>query len=199
MTWKTHLVGGLAAGTGAVALIQTISGIDMTAIENLVPVMATAGISALLADVDEKNSKAGRTLLPVSMIFWFMQSVIKILSFFTFGRLKRKIKSNTQFLMHRGICHYPITLAIISLIGLLVITALSNNKKWYMMLLAFVVGYLSHILLDLISGKIAILFPVSKKRFGVKLFEYNGIGENLFVLPTLIFLTVVLLIKMVRI
>lgn len=199
MTWRTHLAGGVAAGTGAVVIIQNIGGIDMTAIESIVPMMATAGFSALLADVDEKNSKAGRALLPVSMIFSFLQFIIKLLCFVTFGELKRKIKRNTQFLMHRGICHYPITLAVISLTGLVAIAVTGNNKNWYLVLIAFTVGYLSHILLDLISGKIAILFPISIKRIGLRLFKYNGLGENLVVLPALVAITVILAEKIVRV
>lgn len=198
MTWKTHMAGGMAAGTGAVALIQNIGGIDMTAIQNIVPIVIISGISALLADVDEKESKAGQVLLPVSMVFWLLQSIIKILSLFTFGNLRKRIRSNTQFVMHRGICHYPITLAVLFVIGLMAIVILSGDGKWYLILMAFTVGYFSHILLDLISGKIALFFPISKKRIGIRLFKYNGIGEKILVLPALIIATVIMMAKIVR-
>lgn len=198
MTWRTHLVGGLAAGTGTAAIIKTVGSIDLTSIESLVPIVVTAGISALLADVDEKNSKAGRALLPVSMVFWILQTFIKILSVFTFGKVKKRLKRNTKFLMHHGICHYPITLAVLLLIGFVIITAMNGSNMWYIILIAFTAGYLSHILLDLISGKIAIFFPISKKEVGLRIFKYNGTGENLIVLPALVIATIIMALKVVR-
>ena len=61
--------------------------------------------------------------------------------------------------------------------GLLVIATLSASA-----------GYLSHILLDLISVKINVFGPFSSKRIGIRLFTTDGIVEKLLVRPLLLFL-----------
>lgn len=198
MTWKTHLIGGVAACAGTVLLCHKVTEVNIQ-MDGLVPVLIVSGVSALLPDVDEIRSKAGRALLPVSLIFFIIQSVIKIVTVFTFGKLRRKIKENTAFLMHHGICHYPITILFTSTAACIAAIVLSDNKRmWLILVAAFTIGLLSHIILDIVSGKIALFFPISKKRMGIKLIETSGALETMIVRPALLILCITLITRIMR-
>ncbi len=198
MTWKTHLLGGIAASAGAALLYHNISD-KVIPYDVLVPGLVISGLSALLPDVDEIKSKAGKILLPVSLLFFVVQTLIKIITAFTFGKLKRRIRENTSFLMHRGICHYPITVFFISIAAGISVIIFANDKRiWLMHVLAFTIGLLSHIILDIVSGRIALLFPFSKKRIGMKLFESGGAMETMIARPALLILCIMTITKIVR-
>lgn len=195
MTWKTHLIGGCAAGAGSMLLYTHITDSSI-AIQISAPFIAISGVSALLPDVDEIKSKAGRILLPVSLVFFIMQAIIKIMTIFTFGRTKQRIKENTSFLMHRGICHYPITFFTITLAACITIMVCANSKEvWLIRIFAFTIGIVSHILLDIVSGKIALLFPLCKKKIGIKIVESGSGLETFIVRPALLVLCLATIMK----
>lgn len=198
MTWKTHLIGGVAACAGTALLYHKALKANIQ-IDTLAPALIISGASALLPDIDEIKSKAGRVLLPVSLIFFILQSMIKMVTALTFGKLRRRIKENTAILMHRGICHYPITILFVSTAACIAAIVLSDNKRmWLVMIAAFTIGLLSHILLDIISGRIALLYPFSKKRIGIKMIDSGGVLEILLIRPVLLMLCVIAITRIVR-
>lgn len=200
MTWKTHLIGGVVASAGIIQLYYgTVDGNVCMDMDTLASVLVISGVSALLPDVDEINSKTGRILLPVSLIFFIMQSMVKIAMVFTCGKVRKKIKANMGFWMHRGVCHYPITILFVSFIACAVTIILPCDKKmWLMRDAAFTMGLSSHIILDVVSGKIALLYPFSKKKFGIRAIESGGALEKMIVRPVLLMLCIVTMTRIVR-
>lgn len=197
MTWKTHMVGGMAAAASVTVLYSELSKTPVPP-DTWIPFVTISGISALLPDVDEIRSKAGKLLLPVSLIFFIMQCLVKVVTFFTFGKLRRKIEENTRFMMHRGVCHYLTTLLFFVCGGIIgAIIFAEDLLKCLVIIGAFAIGYLSHIgILDIISGKIALLAPFSKKRFGICLVKSGSLLETLVVRPGLLFVTIILCLRL---
>lgn len=191
MTAKTHTVGGYVAGAGTILLLKNTGLMPPNGpvIELLSTslILYTAATSAVLPDIDEIRSRAGRKLLFLSIPFLVLQIIGKL--------------SGSKWFRHRGITHYLITWLISSFIIAIPCLAFLDSESIVVKLLTgallfFPVGYLSHILLDLISGRIALFYPLIKKPFGITLFPYNSIRETILRF-TLILLSVYITIQII--
>lgn len=174
MTAKTHTVGGYVAGAGTLLLLnktglmkepESITGLIASAL-----MLYISATSAVLSDVDEIRSRVGRKLLLFSVPFILFRIAGKI--------------TGSQWFKHRGLTHYLITWLITSTaIALPCIAGITDGNPLIVIiaksLLFFPVGYLSHILLDLLSGKVKLLYPIIKKSIGINLFPYNSLREAL--------------------
>lgn len=186
MTAKTHTVGGYVAGAGTLLVLKNTGLIEesFTLAGTLTAALSlyTASTSAILADVDEIRSRAGRKLLLLSVPFLLFSLIGKI--------------TNSQTLKHRGITHFLITWTITSLIIVTPCLAMLINSDSRVNIICFAalffpIGYLSHILLDLLSGKIKLFYPIIKKSIGIMLIPRDSLREFLF--RTLLILTAAVL------
>lgn len=182
MTWKTHMMGGALAGALFVENIST----PFSNTQSII-LMGAAAIIALLPDVDEKESKAGKALPLISHSMAATNRVLRIRAYFAKGRKKRELYEKARNAEHRGILHYLIawiTLSVI-LIGIFGTSLFLANEINPLFILAACVGasigYLSHLLLDMISGRIALLYPLYKRKIGINLIPQGGFVENVMV------------------
>lgn len=197
MMGKTHMLGGLAAGAGltlAVNLIFPENGIELASAGAF---MTSATISALLPDVDEKNSTAGRKLIAIPIALFILKVFLFIIEMISIGSFRKKIKEIRKALNHRGLFHWLITWFVFSLImiilGVIAYFILHENEAGKISLFVilptlagFLPGYLSHLLLDMISGRVQLLAPFSKKWYGAPIFKTGGILEVFIFRPLLI-------------
>ena len=174
MTARTHTVGGYVAGAGTLLLLNKAGLTEEQGpiIELITTALAlyTAATSAILSDVDDIRSRAGRKLLIISVPFMLLRFAGKI--------------TGSQWFKHRGLTHYLVTwLTISAVITIPCITGLTIGNLLIRIIAKALffspIGYLSHILLDLLSGKIKLLYPIFKKSIGICLFPRNSIREHL--------------------
>lgn len=195
MTWKTHMLGGLLAGAAIVYIFDPVLDIQQDCVNVICTSLFTASstITALLTDLDEKNSKAGQILSVIPAILTLMKFVLFLIGLFTFGKTRKKLKQIRKSLNHRGLLHWLITWAVLSLIVLvtdvLIFSNMSSHQSMPMFTVSFISGfipgYLSHILLDLISGHIQLLAPFSRKWYGIKIVKEDSALEPYLVRPVL--------------
>lgn len=196
MTGKTHMLGGLAAGTGIVILVNQFMPEGSMELAAAGAFMASSTMTALLPDVDEKNSMAGRRLIAIPITLFLIKVFLFLSELVSIGNVKKKIKECRKALNHRGIFHWLITWIMLSIILLIVGAALffilHKTEEGIMalklvlpLLLGFIPGYVSHLLLDIISGRIQLFAPFSKKWYGVPIFKVGGFLELYITRPLL--------------
>lgn len=191
MTGKTHIIGGFTAATASLyaAAVSGICPEESYSIISCGVYILSSCVAAPVPDIDEKNSMIGRRSLIISTLFAMVQFFLKLLIFFSFGKTKRRLKEKARTIMHRGFTHYLLTWTALS-VFILVCGAILYCTYDSSIILAIVfgmsTGYLSHLLLDLISGKIQLLAPFSKKYIGCRLFPYRSIWEFWLARPTLL-------------
>ena len=188
MTWKTHMMGGALVGALFMENITT----PFSNTQSII-LMGSAAIVALLPDVDEKESKAGKALPLISHSMAATNRVLRIRAYFAKGKKKKELYEKARNAGHRGILHYLIAWITLSaiLIGLFGVSLCFANKINPLFILAACVGasigYLSHLLLDLISGRIALFYPLSKRKIGINLIPQGGFIENVMVRGLLLY------------
>jgi len=208
MTGKTHMLGGLLAGATIITATELIVPDTALSIAESGLFMVSSTITALLPDVDEKNSKAGRSLIIIPLALGIIRVVLFIMEMFMFGWLKKKIRSIRKSLSHRGLFHWLFTWGVLSLVffvlGFLSYKALLTSAYTSAALLplcllaGFTPGYISHLLLDLISGRIQIMAPFNKKWYGKPLIKVGSLAEILLVRPVLILAIVLELYLLIK-
>lgn len=189
MTGKTHILGGVAAGLATSYVFMEFTEYKITVVTLAIGIITSATV-ALLPDVDEIHSTISHRLVVLPLLFFLLQIVWKIRILFAPKSKKSILQQKARNFQHRGICHYLITWTIISMILGLTSWILYINKSLHEailgILIGFCIGYLSHILLDLISGKIPVLAPFCKKSIGITLFKTGSIFEIILVRPLLL-------------
>lgn len=188
MTGKTHMLGGLMVGTGLVLVTKNLVPKEAFGLASAGAFMVSSTVTALLPDVDEKNSTAGRRLIAIPITLFLLKVVLFLIELVTFGNLRKKIKATRKALNHRRLFHWIITWSVLSIIciiiGVILYCTMHSLTKYEIgleialpLLAGFIPGYLSHLLLDIISGRIQLLAPFSKKWYGAPLFEVGGFME----------------------
>jgi inner membrane protein len=145
MNYHTHTLFGITIAAAAVKIatifsLTKLSFLPQGAIVNLglIDFYIAAVLGALLPDIDHANSRAGRKL-------WFISKPLKL-----FG------------VKHRGITHSLLGLILISLLGKhLVNLGWINLNIWS----GLIVGYISHLLSDMLNAQGIPLFYPNDKRF----------------------------------
>lgn len=190
MKGKTHFAAGLFTGSAALVLSQNVvpelSTLSIGLVTGVTTTLFTAA-SARLPDIDEKNSTIGRRLWFISWPIYILKWIVNIICLIPTLFGIRAFRNISQAVDHRGFTHYPATWLVITFFSSLYgfyVYGLRLSACYRLLLLApaigLVLGILSHILLDLISGKIALLAPFSFKRYGIVLIAYNSILEHIF-------------------
>lgn len=131
----------------------------------LVPMMVGA-ISALLPDIDSPYSYVGNRLLPAS---WILKLTVG----------------------HRGLFHSILAAAAVAALTLLIPQSLLPKA---LMFKAVFFGYLSHVMLDCLSGGTYLFYPLPA-RVSIPLFHTGGVIEKLVAMPTLFLIAAWLSIK----
>lgn len=203
MMGKTHMLGGLAAGVGSVLATKYL--FPDTRME---PVLESSFIlcstvSARLPDVDEKNSTVGRKLIAIPITLFILKVFLFLIEMVSIGSFRKKVKTTRKALNHRGIFHWLITWGILSILaavaGLILYLCFRSTEYQAIIplllsvLTGFIIGYLSHIMLDLISGRIQLLAPFNKKYYGIRLIKSGSIVETILIRPALAAITGLLL------
>jgi len=206
---KTHMLGGLATGAGIAILTNALIPDGSLELASAGAFMTSTTISALLPDVDEKNSTAGRKLIAIPITLFIMKVFLFLIEMVSIGSFRQKVKATRKALNHRGIFHWMITWAVLSLIMIILGVAAyyilketaTGVASLYIIiptLAGFIPGYLSHLLLDMISGRLPIFAPFSKKWHGIQLFKTGGFLEVYIFRPVLVGLIVYALLPFIK-
>lgn len=148
MDYKTHRIGGVCAGIIFSAI--TITPINPS--EKIVysaAVIVGSVVGSLIPDLDHPKSVIGKRFKPIS-------------------------KGISKAFGHRGITHSPMALVVYSM---LMLKLTKTPKEYYELLFQYgaigsAVGYLSHLVLDMLTvGGIPLFYPISKKRFKLAKFR----------------------------
>lgn len=158
MTATSHRIGALAATATTIYMCGNTS----------VPVIAcyTAGawIGSLFPDADIPYSKIGRRYLSILWPFYIVQYLIHLFA-------PRSYVDKT--FRHRGALHSPMIWICIFLVFNFIFS------KWNTMIPVFLlrgvmIGIISHLLLDYISGGIPLFLPFSTKKYKSMLYIRTG-------------------------
>ena len=160
MNGKAHLMAGLTTG----AIYATVVGVNCTQytqMPTLFKIVSAVSIGAWLPDIDIKHSSINNLLKRIVAVVPFLFLAIKFFDY--------KVTLNTaiiftmtilifKFSKHRSITHSLIGLAI----SLCVIHLLGITDFKYI-ICPFVLGIISHILLDMLTPEgVELLFPIRK-------------------------------------
>lgn len=116
------------------------------------PVMVgISGFGAMLADADKHNSKIGRKMGGLSVI-------------------------SEVIFHHRGMLHTPFFVLLLALL----LRPFAATRLFYDCYISFLVGYVSHILLDCLNKRgIMLLYPISRKHFHFATINTGGFFDYL--------------------
>lgn len=140
--------------------------------EAVIPIVSTAVIGSLFPDIDEPNSSMGHK-----------HPIVSAIAKTTLG--------------HRGAIHTPFVMLIIVNVMLFLVKGLwGESNIGYCLVLGFATGYLSHLLLDLITPKgIMLLYPLSKKY--IRLIGFKSKTRDICTSLVLIIITCAITIKFI--
>lgn len=155
MTYKTHLLGGVAAVVALFPIVVQGAGVNTGLLSAAGVVCVSAGmVGGLLPDIDHKNSFIGKKF-----------------------RITSSIVSNTCG--HRGITHAPLITTILLAAALFFLK--TPSIYWYAAIYGCFGGIYSHILLDSFTkGGVPLFYPFSKKKFSIGLLITGGKAEKIF-------------------
>lgn len=196
MTAKTHV----ATGAALTLLVMNPSDIKYLTLS-----LAGGVIGSIIPDIDSKNSDANQVFDKVLIITFLTIIICGFMEyFFNIGIYKfiAKRTSINDFLIsiilfmigciigsrthHRSFTHSIIGAIIFSLILFISFPKILVNS--------FIIGYVSHILLDLLNHKgIKIFFPL-KKRFCMDLCDSDGAVNSIIFYISIISLLIILLL-----
>ena len=173
MEYRTHRYGGMCAGAiAATAMYGTsylhLDNIDPHYIINASILIGAGAIGSLIPDIDHQNSYISKRNPILAFIVKlllgianFITKIILSLCFWISPTRKKAILAGTE---HRGIFH---TLLMVILIYLLfgILTAYFGEFG-YLLQIGLTVGYLSHILVDMLTkGGVMLLYPAITFKF----------------------------------
>lgn len=170
MMGKTHKIGGNAIGLLTATILHTnIFGAGI--------IIAGALIGSMFPDIDNKNSRISHKMKITSRLI-------------SAGR--RKLYKNTHKLSkerqdyiwslagHRGITHSLIGSLFLPLITIIIGLILKIHISYVLLAcLGTFLGYLSHLLLDMISGGVPLLLPFSTDKFFIAQIKTRGDKERI--------------------
>ena len=195
MTAKTHI----AAGTCLTVLMTNPDNIKYLTLG-----IAGSVIGSIIPDIDSKNSETNQLFNKVTIITILTIIICSLIEyFFHIGLYKLIFKKNNIeeiiitsilfFVMciigsrtnHRSFTH--------SIIGLIIYSYITTISLPRIVVISFIIGYISHIFLDLFNHKgIRLLYPL-RKRFCLDLCDSDGIINNIifYISLMILFITVI--------
>ena len=198
MTGKAHTALGVGTALGACELMGCVGGSDLSKVGLCVVVAATA---ATLPDIDVGAAKKVYRYSIMGLLAALVAAVLfAVLKHGSVGEIPLtlvglvivcglSIFGKNQ--PHRGFTHSFTALAAYA-VGVVLCTGGMAMKYRRVVVIAFVIAYLSHILIDLLNKKGEQLFYPMPKRYCFKVCTASGVGNEATCLAGA-FLTVVLL------
>ncbi len=187
MTGKTHLMGGVLLNSALLYAASAINDSSISIVSSL-PFLLCGAVGALFPDIDEPNSTISHKLPLLSGAFSLNRNIKrrKAAALFQGKEERKRARQELRDASHRGITHYLVTWLIPGLVVLLLMFFASSlqlfkvgtNINILYCLLGFISGGISHIFLDMISGKIPCFAPFTRRSFGVCIFKTGGILEK---------------------
>lgn len=171
MNGKTHILGGLLAASflsvqADIFTPKELISIDEHSVVCFGVYLSCSVVGALMLDIDKKGTKASNCCKTVSF----------------FSRL---------LFSHRGFTHSFLALILVGVL-LFPLTFCPIGSACF---LGTIVGYLSHILLDMMNpGKVPLFFPF-KRRFSILNIGTGSFGEYLFRAAEFILLAVLFITR----
>lgn len=147
MLYKTHVVGGLALGY---VVFSNANALNVNLMDSKSLIIAGAGlvIGSLFPDIDHHNSFLSRKVRPLS---WISSKILKHREF-------------THSIAGTFLVYYLLKL-ILNKIGVDILLG-------DIFLKSFIIGIISHILLDMLTvAGVVLFYPLSKVRVGVGIFN----------------------------
>lgn len=171
MQGHTHEIGALLL---AVPLASHI--ITPSAPVTIIGIYALGALTGgLLPDADMANSTIGRKMFILLWPAYLLRAILRVVCKFI-----KPLQKAVRFLGHRGIFHTPfIWICLYGLANICCDFLQINILKVF--LYGCMIGTVSHLILDLISGGIPLLFPLCTKRIhipGIRI-KTGGRMENL--------------------
>ncbi len=193
MMAKTHFLGGVILTSSIVLALTQIGVSDVVAAISFV---AGGALGSVCPDIDEPNSYISRKHPVISGLFSLKRGVerTKVNNIFNSKDERGLARQRLRDMSHRGITHYMITWLIPLLFTTLICAIAFRHTPTFWEKIALVVlegvflGGVSHILLDLISGRIPCLAPFSRRSYGVCLIKTDGLLERFIVRPAFMIL-----------
>ncbi len=188
MTGKTHITLGVA---GTVALLV----LSNRSIESSTYILGASVLGSLVPDLDHPSAKLNQKILPVKNSFF--KKVIYLIIGGILLYFDTKIRSRFLTLLgitiiltglsrHRGFTHSILGLAMFSLTSYLgaVYYGIGNIYT------GFIAGYAIHLIADFFTNSgIELFYPLSKKCKSPITVTTGGLGENLILLISILYLS----------
>ncbi|MBR3162276.1 MAG: metal-dependent hydrolase [Bacilli bacterium] len=193
MTAKTHII----AGTALTVLMTRPDNIKFLTLS-----VAGGVIGSIIPDIDSKNSETNQVFDKVTVVTVLTIIICFLIEyFFHIGLYKLLLKKHNIeellitailfFIMciiggrssHRSITH--------SILGLIIFTCIINISLPKVFIDSFVIGYASHIVLDLLNHRGIKLFYPIKKRLCLDLCDSDGLINNIIFYVSSIFLVII--------
>lgn len=138
MNKTAHSIAGLGAGLITSCFVTS----SLSDLNVVIPLVSASLVSSLMPDIDNPNSYMGH---------------------------KNKVVSNTLNMTvgHRGVTHTPLAMIVVSSIVYLILSKVVPNYAIYYAI-GSLIGYGSHLLLDMLTPKgIMLFYPLSKKYYRI--------------------------------
>ncbi len=192
MTAKTHCVGGILLSSVSALVFSPLVGTCNTGIIETVVFVGGGMLGAIFPDIDEPNSRISHKMPFLSMLFSFNRLIKKrnAEKLFLSADDRERARNELRDASHRGVTHYLITWALVLCLAIILLAAFIGNASHVGVIVAIFslgvsVGWLSHILLDIISGRVPLFAPFYRKSIGVCIFKTGGVLERIVVRPLL--------------
>ena len=163
MTGAAHRLGGVLAGVILAEHIQA----DVMDSSIL---LFGAVFGSLLPDIDNPRSSISGKLPVVSGLVGISQQLVRLLSCLFPGKLRKNIRSMAR---HRGMIH-SLMLPLLLTIPLL----FCKSGTGCLLISGGIVGILSHLLLDMLSGGVPLFMPFFMKRIKLAGIRTGGLWEK---------------------
>lgn len=197
MRYRSHAIGGLALGVATTSILYQSN--VFTAPSNIVlSLMGGALVGSLIPDIDHPNSYISKRFVVLSWItnlfLWLIKGITSLLLFISFWLKENQKQEILKMFEHRGIFHTLLFAFLLTfLVGLIPI----NEEILKMLQLGFLVGYLSHLLMDMLTvSGVKILFPITTHTFHYPLIRLHTgkMLDEIIASSIFIFLSIVIML-----
>ena len=197
MRYRSHAIGGLALGVATTSILYQSN--VFTSPSNIVlSLMGGALVGSLIPDIDHPNSYISKRFVVLSWItnlfLWLIKGITSLLLFISFWLKENQKQEILKMFEHRGIFHTLLFAFLLTfLVGLIPI----NEEILKMLQLGFLVGYLSHLLMDMLTvSGVKILFPITTHTFHYPLIRLHTgkMLDEIIASSIFIFLSIVIML-----
>lgn len=197
MRYRSHAIGGLALGVATTSILYQ-SNIFLAPSNIVLSLMGGALVGSLIPDIDHPNSYISKRFVVLSWItnlfLWLIKGITSLLLFISFWLKENQKQEILKMFEHRGIFHTLLFAFLLTfLVGLIPI----NEEILKMLQLGFLVGYLSHLLMDMLTvSGVKILFPITTHTFHYPLIRLHTgkMLDEIIASSIFIFLSVVIML-----